>query len=189
MKGCSGADRGDNASPGSQDFPTLHSILPIADGGRLPSLSGFLALGPSAVAAGGVIGAWAGYFRDVGGLWAASGNRPDAIGAQGRVRAATASRRSSRRRVSARLSRRLAKITASTMLLRLARFAGQAGVFAEDAVSVVHVFHGPRPQQFLWRRVLRIERGDDVQSLPLAAPLALFPSGSRQRLMRAIWPG
>ncbi len=56
------------------------------------------------IIAGGVIGAWAGCFRGVGGMWAASGNRLDAIGAQDRVRAATASWRSSCscRRVSAR---------------------------------------------------------------------------------------
>ncbi len=96
-------------------------------------------------------------YRRVGGLFSGCGRRPGIGRTPLALRAAAASRRSSRRRVSARLSRRLAKITASAMLSRLARFAGQAGVLAEDAVSVVHVFHGPRPQQFLWRRVLRIE--------------------------------
>ena len=64
---------------------------------------------------------------------------PGRCGAQGRVRAAMASRRSScsRRRVSARLSasRRLAKITASAMLLRLARFAGPWPVRVRQASS------------------------------------------------------
>ncbi len=67
----------------SQVFPTLHSILLSSAVQRFHGVPGFLASGPSAVVAGGVIGAWAGCFRDVGGMWAASGNRPDAIGAQG----------------------------------------------------------------------------------------------------------
>ena len=99
---------------------------------------------------------------------------PYALASQGRVSAAMASLRFScgRRRVSARLSasRRLAKITASAILLRLARFAGPWPVRvrqaspAEDAVplSMIQVQPGADGLQLLLERRARELRGGEA---------------------------
>ena len=120
-----------------QDFPTLQLIFRSADERRPDRdvLTGFRGCEAARVPTAAAFPAPENRSRCL----AAFQRIPDASASQGRVRAAMASRRSScsRRRVSARLSasRRLAKITASAMLLGMARFAGPLPVRVRQASS------------------------------------------------------
>ena len=126
-----------HAHASDQDFPTLWLIFREADERRpnRHAVVGFVAAGPPTRRHRPRLPA------PDDSLWMSGGFAvgPGRCGVSGPCQGGDASRRSScsRRRVSARLSasRRLAKITASAMLLRLARFAGPWPVRVRQASS------------------------------------------------------